>query len=226
MDNKTQSQINKIRSNYDALARAYAREISGELEHRPLERELLQRFAKECDGPICDLGCGPGHVARYVSDFNPRVFGLDLSAGLLREARARHPEIIFLAGNMLEPPFAAAKLAGIIAFYSIIHFDEKQVLRAFEKMCRALKPGGHLLLGVHVGKEVVHADELWRIPVDFDAAFFDLDDLGRKLESHGFTIAETVQRDPHPEVEYQSIRGYIWAQRQSANPHGFGASLS
>lgn len=218
MEKKTQAQINKVRSNYDALASAYAREVAGELDHRPLERELLQRFAKQCDGLICDLGCGPGHVARYVSEINPRIFGLDLSAGILREAHASHPEIIFLAGNMLELPLASGKLAGIIAFYSIIHLDDKQVSQSFQEMCRALRPGGNLLLGVHLGREVVHADELWGVPVDFDAVFFDLNELGGKLKSLGFKICETVQRDPIPEVEYQSIRGYIWAQReQSAN---------
>jgi SAM-dependent methyltransferase len=210
---KPHSAIHKIRANYDALANAYAREVSDELDHRPLEQRLLQKFAKQCDGLICDLGCGPGHVARYVSDFNTRVLGLDLSGGILREAKARHPEIIFLAGNMLELPFGTGKLAGIIAFYSIIHFDEQQVSLALEEMNRALQPGGHLLLGVHVGSEVVHADELWGVPVDFDAVFFDLKDLGGKLKSHGFEVSETVQRDPHPEVEYQSIRGYIWARR-------------
>jgi SAM-dependent methyltransferase len=212
MDKKTQAQINKIRSNYDALAQAYARDVAGELDHRPLERNLLQRFAKECNGLICDLGCGPGHVARYVSDFNPRVFGLDLSAGILREARARHPEINFLAGNMLELPLAEGKLGGIIAFYSIIHFDKQQVVQAFQEMYRALRQGGHLLLGVHVGREVIHADELWGVSVDFDAAFFDLKDLGDKLGSLGFKVCETVQRDAIPEVEYQSTRGYIWAR--------------
>src|SRR6185369_4932586 len=81
MDKKTQAQTNKVRSNYDALAQAYAREIAGELDHRPLERDLLQRFAKECNGLIYDLGCVPGHVARYASGFNPGVFGVDLSPG-------------------------------------------------------------------------------------------------------------------------------------------------
>src|SRR4029077_12287792 len=115
----------------------------------------------------------------------------------------------FLQANMLKLPFAAAKFAGIIAFYSIIHFDDDQVARAFEEMARVLKPDGLVLLGVHVGREVVHVDELWGIPVDFDAAYFDLHELIRGLESHGFKVIETVQREPLPEVEHQSIRGYI-----------------
>jgi ubiquinone/menaquinone biosynthesis C-methylase UbiE len=213
MDRNTRDRLDKIRSNYDALASAYAREISGELDHRPLERTLLQKFSAACDGLICDLGCGPGHVTEYLSRFNVNVIGLDLSSGILKEARARHPKIIFLQGNMMELPFPAAKLAGIIAFYSIIHFDDTQVARAFAEMARVLKPGGLVLLGIHVGRDVVHVNELWGIPVDFDAAYFDLDELIGSLEIHGFKIMETVQREPHREVEHQSIRGYIWAQR-------------
>src|SRR5436305_3336547 len=205
MDEKTKSHINKIRSNYDALASAYAREISSELDHRPLERKLLQKFAAECDGLICDLGCGPGHVSEYLSRFNANVIGLDLSSGILKEARARHSELIFLQGDMLDLPFAAAKLAGTVAFYSIIHFDNNQVARAFAEMARVLKAGGLVLLGVYVGREVVHVNELWGIPVDFDAAYFDLDGLTGSLEIHGFKILETAQREPHPEVEQQSI---------------------
>jgi len=213
MDKITNDRLNKIRSNYDALASAYSREISGELDHRPLERKLLEKFAAACNGLICDLGCGPGHVTEYLRRFNVKVIGLDLSSGILKEARARHSKIIFLQGNMLNLPFAAAELTGIIAFYSIIHFDETQVARAFAEMFRVLKPGGLVLLGVHVGRDVVHVNELWEIPVDFDAAYFDLQELTDNLESHGFKVIETVQREPYPEVEHQSIRGYIRAQR-------------
>lgn len=213
MDKMNNDRLNKIRSNYDALASAYAREISGELDHRPMERKLLQKFAAACDGLICDLGCGPGHVTEYLRRSNVNVIGLDLSSGILNQARAMHSEIIFLQGNMLDLPFAHAKLAGIISFYSIIHFDETQVARAFAEMARVLRPGGLVLLGVHVGRDVVHVNELWGIPVDFDAVYFDLHELIGNLESHGFKVIETVQREPHPEVEHQSIRGYIWAQR-------------
>jgi SAM-dependent methyltransferase len=216
VDSNTSDRLNKIRSNYDALASAYAREISGELDHRPLERKLLEKFAAACDGLICDLGCGPGHVTEYLSRFNVNVIGLDLSSGILKQARAMHSEIVFLQGNMLDLPFADAKLAGIIAFYSIIHFDNHQVARAFAEMARVLRPGGLVLLGVHVGRDVVHVNELWGIPVDFDAVYFDLPELVGNLESHGFKVIETIQREPHPEVEHQSIRGYIWAQRATS----------
>ena len=41
------------------------------------------------------MGCGPGHVARYLHDAGPSVFGLDLSPGMLEQARKRNPDILF-----------------------------------------------------------------------------------------------------------------------------------
>jgi hypothetical protein len=56
-----------IRASYDQLADEYARRIFNELHHKPLDRELLDRFATEVSGhgEVCDMGCGPGHVAIY-----------------------------------------------------------------------------------------------------------------------------------------------------------------
>jgi trans-aconitate methyltransferase len=83
-DNTTQS----IRESYDRLADEYARRIFNELQHKPLDRELLNRFASEVvgRGEVCDMGCGPGHVARYLRDKGTTVFGLDLSPRMLEQA--------------------------------------------------------------------------------------------------------------------------------------------
>lgn len=60
MDKKTQAQINKIRSNYDALAQAYAREVAGELDHRPLERTCYKDLRKSATGLFAILDVAPG----------------------------------------------------------------------------------------------------------------------------------------------------------------------
>src|SRR5208283_1128858 len=71
--------IHSIRETYDRLAEEYARRIFNELQHKPLDRELLDRFAAALAGrgDICDMGCGPGHVTRYLRDAGATVFGLD-----------------------------------------------------------------------------------------------------------------------------------------------------
>ena len=208
----------KTQASYDAVAAEYATRMSNELDHRPRERDLLRRFAQRCRnrGLICDAGCGPGHISRYIGQFNSDVIGLDLSLGLLMQARDRNPGILFVQGDMLALPFASEALSGIVAFYSIIHFESLQVDQALGEMRRVLRPEGQLLLGFHVGTNAVHVDELWGINVDLDAAFFSMDDVTDRLAKLGFAVVEQFQRDPFPEVEYQSVRGYIWGQK-SAN---------
>jgi trans-aconitate methyltransferase len=89
-----------IRNSYDRLADEYARRMFNELQHKPFDRELLGRFAAEVagHGEVCDMGCGPGHVARYLRDAGAKVFGLDLSPRMLEEARRLNPDISFQEG--------------------------------------------------------------------------------------------------------------------------------
>ena len=106
-----------IRESYDRLADEYARRIFNELQHKPLDRELLNRFAAEVagHGEVCDMGCGPGHVARYLHDAGTTIFGLDLSPGMLEQARRLNPGISFQEGDMTALHLKDATLAGIAA---------------------------------------------------------------------------------------------------------------
>ena len=95
--------ITDLQTSYDRVAEEYVKRIFDELEHKPLDRQLLDRLAERVRGlgPVCDLGCGPGHVARYLRDREVDVFGIDLSPGMVRQARRLSPEIEFTQGNML-----------------------------------------------------------------------------------------------------------------------------
>src|ERR1700739_934146 len=95
--------IRSIRHSYDQLSQEYARRIFNELIYKPLDRELLDRFAAEVSGhgEVCEMGCGPGHVARYLRDAGATVFGLDLSPKMLEQARQLSPEMQFREGNMM-----------------------------------------------------------------------------------------------------------------------------
>ena len=70
-----------VAGSYDRAARAYAEHLCDELDRKPLDRALLNRFAEEVAGSglVCDLGCGPGHVAAYLAARGVRTVGIDLS---------------------------------------------------------------------------------------------------------------------------------------------------
>jgi SAM-dependent methyltransferase len=208
--------IHSIRDSYDRVADQYTRHIFDELQSKPLDRALLDRFAAETAGigQICDMGCGPGHVARYMREAGVTVFGLDLSNGMLEQARKLNPEIRFTQGNMLGLELADESLAGIVAFYSIVHLPPESLAQAFREMERVLRPGGRLLLAFHMGDEVIQLKELWDRPISLDFFFFEPAIVQRQMESAGLRIDEVIERGPYaPEVEYQSRRAYIFARK-------------
>ncbi len=207
-----------IRESYDRLAEEYARRIFNELQHKPLDRELLDRFAAAVAGrgQICDMGCGPGHVARYLRDAGAKVFGLDLSPQMLEQARKLSPDISFREGKMLALDLRNGSLAGIAAFYAIVNIPHKSLPVVFQEMARVLQPGGLLLLAFHLGDEAIHENELWDQPISMDFFLFPTSAIRHHLENAGFTIEEIIERDPYaPDVEYQSRRAYIFARKPS-----------
>ena len=205
-----------VRSDYDSIAEDYARKIYGELEHKPFDRELLTRFAGavRVRGPACDLGCGPGHVARFLRDAGADVFGLDLSPQMVEQAKRLNPDISFREGNMLALDLRDGSLAGITAFYAIVNIPAASLPTAFSEMYRVLQPGGLLLLAFHIGDEVIHPEHLWGKPVGME--FYQLQPARIRglLEDAGFIVAEILEREPYaPEVEYQSRRAYVFARK-------------
>jgi len=204
-----------IRESYDRLAEEYARRISDELQHKPLDRALLDRFVKQTagQGDVCDMGCGPGHVARYLRDAGASVFGLDLSPAMLVQARKLNPDILFHEGNMMKLDIPDETLGGIAAFYTIVNIPKPFLPGIFREMARVLHAGGLLLLAFHAGDEVVHEEELWGHKLTMNFLFFQPGEIRLGLKGAGFVIEEIVERDPYPEVEYQSQRAYIFARK-------------
>lgn len=208
--------IDNIRSNYDRVAAAYAAAIFDELRNKPFDRDLLTRFAAATSdrGAVCDMGCGPGHVARFLNSAGAEAFGLDLSSGMVAEARRLNPGIEFREGNMLALPLEDNSLAGIAAFYAIVNLPAGLRPPAFREMARVLQPGGLLLLTFHIGGEVLGVRELWGRPITMDFYLLDPAQICGELESAGLAIEEHLERDPYPpHIEHQSRRAYLFARK-------------
>lgn len=211
----TERHISDVEASYDVIAEEYVARIFDELEHKPFDRQLLDRFASSVHvlGPACDLGCGPGHVARYLHERGVRVVGVDLSPAMVEAARRLNPGIEFVQGDMRALNVDDEAWGGIAAFYSIIHIPPLEVGAALAEMKRVLRPGGLLLLAFHIGDEIVHLHELWGHRVSVDFVFLRPDEMTRRLTAAGFHVLEVIERDPYPEVEYQSRRAYILAEK-------------
>jgi len=206
------------RDSYDAVAAAYVEHLYGELAGKPLDRHLLNRFAESVRdrGRTADLGCGPGHVARYLQEQGVPVLGIDLSPEMIRWARQLHPEIEFRVGDLRSLDLADGSLAGIVAFYSLIHLEEPEIVPALCEMRRVLAPSGLALVAFHIGEETLHRDELWGQEVSLDFRFLLPARVSAQLQEAGFRILESTEREPYEGAEHPSRRCYLLATKPAA----------
>jgi ubiquinone/menaquinone biosynthesis C-methylase UbiE len=207
---------NQTQNSYDAVAANYAEQFRDEMRKKPFDRKMLDWLIEKNAnlGTICELGCGPGMITGYLSEQGATVCGIDLSAKMIEEARKQFPQIRFEQGDMLDlKNVEDNSFGGIAAFYSIIHVSPERVGDALREMRRVLIPGGVLLLTFHIGSETRHLDEWFEKKVNLDFHFFEREEMKTLLTEAGFSLEETIERDPYAEVEVQTRRAYIFARK-------------
>ncbi|MBP1780720.1 SAM-dependent methyltransferase [Micromonospora sp. HB375] len=143
------------RISYDTVAVGYADQVRDALASEPYLQVSLALFADmvqaAVDGPVADVGCGPGHVTAHLSKLGVDAFGIDLSPKMIDVARRDNPGLRFEVGSMTDLSLGDASVAGLVAFWSLIHVPDDAVPTVFGHFRRVLRPGGPLLLGFHVG---------------------------------------------------------------------------
>jgi SAM-dependent methyltransferase len=199
------SWLSDTRSSYDTDASGYATKVSGLLDGSPYLRASLALFADLVrdagGGPVADVGCGPGYVTRHLQDLGVDAFGIDLSPEMIAIARRDYPDLRFEVGTMTHLDLADDSVAGVLAFWSVIHVPDHSVPGVFAQFRRVLRPGGPLLVGFHVGDETRHTSE------GYSGRSINVDSYRRRpqkvadwLREAGFTVeAELVMR-PDEEV--------------------------
>jgi SAM-dependent methyltransferase len=204
------------RASYDAVAAEYAANLSGELAGKPMDREWLAGFARRVAGPVADLGCGPGHVTAHLAGLGMDVVGIDLSPGMVAQARAAYPDLAFEVADMRALGERPRRFVGLLAMYSLIHFDMAGLSAALRACHAALRPGGEICAAVHLGEGVVRPDALWGVPVRLNFHLFAPGALDAALRAAGFEVLESRARPPYPGAEHASDRAYVRAVRTTA----------
>ncbi|MFI6049790.1 class I SAM-dependent methyltransferase [Streptomyces violascens] len=153
----TEGWLADTRMSYDTVATSYADQVRDLLDETPYERSVLALFAELVQatggGPVADVGCGPGRITAHLRGLDVDAFGIDLSPAMVETARREHPGLRFEVGSMTDLDLADASVAGLVAWYSLIHVPDDEAGPVLAHFHRVVRPGGLVLLGFHVGYE-------------------------------------------------------------------------
>ncbi|MGW4062706.1 class I SAM-dependent methyltransferase [Amycolatopsis sp. NPDC004747] len=188
-------------TSYDTVASSYAEFVADALEKQPYMRAALALFAAEVDGPAVDVGCGPGQFTAHLASLGVDASGIDLSPEMVNLARRAHPELRFEVGSMTDLPLGDASMAGVLAFWSLIHVPDEAVPVALGHFHRVLRPGGLLVIGYHVGvgtrrKTSGYGGHPMRVDVHLRQPWW----LARRVREAGFTVDAEWLLNPGAEV--------------------------
>ncbi|WP_020386174.1 class I SAM-dependent DNA methyltransferase [Kribbella catacumbae] len=196
------------RASYDAVADNYTEFVAGLLEGNPMMRAVLGAFAELVEGPVVEVGCGPGNITSHLASLGVSVHGVDLAPRMVEIARAAYPGLRFEVGSMTDLGLPDGSLGGVIAWYSIFHLPPDELPGVFAGFHRVLSAGGRLLIGTHVGgDEHVRPSEAYGgVKVSYEAYFVPVDRIVELVRAAGFTItAQLVEPGNKPGRSYLSL---------------------
>jgi len=203
------------RTAYDTMAADYAEAFRTELAAKPLARALLAAFAEFVraaeDGPVADVGSGPGHVTAHLHSLGLTVFGVDLSPEMVAQARRAYPDLRFDEGSMTALDLPDGELGGIVAFYSIANIPPDLLPGVFAEFHRVLAPGGRLLLAFMVGDEQRRRTEAFGRAISLDYHLLPPDRVADLLAQAGLVVHARLVREPE---EGETVpRAYLLARK-------------
>jgi len=156
------------------------------------DRALILEWASGLDGPVLDVGCGPGHWTDFLVRNGVAAEGIEMVPEFLEHARARFPGAQFRAGTLTDLDMLDASAAGILSWYSLIHLSPDELPAALAELARVIRPGGRLLVGFFTGE---HVEAFPHAVVT--AYYWPIEELSRLLLDAGFRVlAASSRADP------------------------------
>ena len=186
---------------YDTVAASYADLLRGMLEQDPYQVGVMALFADLVrtggGGPVADVGCGTGRVTAHLHGLGMDVSGIDLSPGMIDIARRDHPGLRFEVGSMTDLRLADASLAGLIAWFSLIHIPDDEIDTVLKHFHRVLRAGGVLLAGFHVGdSDTLKTEGYGGHPMKVHVHRRPPERVAAWLRAAGFTVEAQMQHWP------------------------------
>lgn len=188
-------------------AALYDREYRG----RRADVAFYRRLARMRGGPILDLGCGTGRLLIPLLRDGHRVVGVDLSPSMLSRASARMRRLarprrragLLLRADLRQLPVNGPFPLIVMAFHTIQHFVDDEVLIGLMRAVGALLPRDGLF-----AFDVFHPSAAWLAhPAGkrFDQMIFRDRVTGENVEYSVSHRLDTERRALHITLHYRPV---------------------
>ncbi len=136
---------------YDKIVKLHHEEFSYKEIHYKKWLDLLVSKLRKGD-IILDLGCGNGRAIKYLVDNGFQGVGIDISAKMIKLAKAHVPGGKFYKQQFTEINFQPRSISAIISFFALNHVSRAELKEILRQCRKVLKKDGFLLLGMVKGK--------------------------------------------------------------------------
>ena len=190
----TTSTYNRLSRYYDTFMKFFF----------PVGEKGRERIVEKLiSGSVLDVACGTGTLLKMAKKKGLKCYGLDLSQGMLAQAKRKVPEAEFRQGSYYEMPYPEESFDYVVATNALSgeHIDARKVLDEMLRVCRS---GGWVYIAEWPkGEEETYRERIlvWFAGLNDDAPK-DYIEIFREI---GY----------EPEVEVLSKRYHLYGIRKS-----------
>lgn len=135
--------VQAVRSMFDAIAPRY--DLVNRLMTFRMDvgwrKKTIASLRLPTGGVVLDLACGTGDLCRGLAGAGYRPIGMDLSYGMLANARTEAP---LVHADALRLPVPDASVDGVTCGFALRNF--KELGPFFAELARVVRPGGRIAL--------------------------------------------------------------------------------
>ena len=212
---------NIVEHAYDHIAQWYLEWVGSDMSPRQrYTKRFLDRLPPSPS--VLELGCGPGvPVLNMLVDRGTQVTANDISAKQIEMAKARCPNVKFVAGNMATLTFEAESFHGVLSFYTLFHLPRAQLEDLLAKIYTWIKPGGLFVFNLAgLDEEEIHGEMMgygmfWS-SYGMQKNCEILEDIGFELLEVETVKAGDGKLEEH-EPDYESEFVWMMARKPDAN---------
>ncbi len=189
-----------LKTTYNKIAQDFDNDYSQDTRWIPGTDKFLSYLASGAS--ILDVGCGPGHQAKYLIEHGFKVTGIDLSEEMIKIAQKACPTGQFLVKDIISPLEMDTSFDGVYAKASLLHIPKNEIASVLKNITESLKSGGYLYVEVkekrpqESGEMIVKVND-YGYEYERFFSYFSLAELKKYIAQLGYPIVhESSSQSP------------------------------